>query len=147
MKLLYFFLSLIYSTSIYCQINLIPNPGFEMGITVPKCNYGTSDYIDDDISYWKRASCSNFGPFVCKYKYSWPDWMDSQNCGILPVNQTKYIYLEEDTRNGNQDAIRVGLLSTMNISKNYIFKINYTGTRRKNTTLQPSETIPRLTFT
>ncbi len=94
--------------------NLIPNSGFELGNKGPRCEYGVDDFgqfsdvkdaIQIDIFNWTRATCSNV--FGCTNKYSSPDWMDSQNCGILPVNQTKYIYLEEDKRDGYQDAIRV----------------------------------------
>ena len=140
------------NVSIFSQINLIPNPGFEIGKPgkSPQCVYFGSDLINNDILYWKRAKCNVGGNILppCTNRFSFPDWMEPGLCGSTPFTHSRYIYLEERATQGFQDAIRVGLLSTMNTLKNYIFKINYTyaGPRKSTSPPSPSESYPRVTI-
>lgn len=89
-------ISLILTSHLMSQSNLIPNPGFESRIRDSRCDYGTDDNsqynsiedaIQNDIYDWKRATCNgfSFGPidYTCQYEYSAPDWMDPNFCSGL----------------------------------------------------------------
>ncbi|MDT8413568.1 MAG: hypothetical protein RQ875_13970 [Vicingaceae bacterium] len=134
---------------LFAQINLIPNPGFELGQPnkTPSCNYDNNKYIEEDILWWKSGKqfATNFSNL--RYNKSWPDWHGhGSSCTVNPFSYSRHIYLQEKKEQNVKypDAIRVGLFSTMNPSNNYIFKISFASGERK-TTVTPMERYPRVT--
>jgi hypothetical protein len=134
------------------QNNLIPNPSFEFGRSGnhPHCVYPSAtgdwpNYIEENISEWTTATCKK-APTNCRYKYSRPDWMDS-NCndrvfGLSYYNH-RFIYFQKDGGNGKQDAIRTQLISTLDHSKNYGLKLMCTAVPKKGS----SNPIPETAYT
>ncbi|MBI4945720.1 MAG: T9SS type A sorting domain-containing protein [Bacteroidetes bacterium] len=157
------FISII-PTFLFSQTNLIHNPGFENGSGTPvsesSCQFGAyvpgTTAIDNYIYDWKLARCTDSWPSICDYKYSEPDWKGPDyGCSYLIPSHTRFMYLEKrkygttcHTKSGEQDAVRSPLISTMDGTKNYLFRINYEGLNQffPNTDCQPDAPRTRIYF-
>lgn len=138
-----FSLTILYFLTIYSvftQVNLIPNPGFEneKPNRSPMCLYSAlsgSNFrtLEDDIEHWINARTISG-----QNKNSSPDWMDltcSKPCCIF--YPSRFVSLE-DKGGDFQDAIRTNLLNQMDINKTYVFKISYVWVPYKNSQPLPS---------
>lgn len=120
----------------FAQTNLIPNSSFNNAITghQPDCVYsnntGQATPIQNDILDWKTTTC------VTGVE-SMPDWLSLSCPDLEPMSYSdNFIYLGHHDRTENQsDAIRTGLLSTMNSSDNYLFRITYARVPPRYTTI------------